>query len=140
MRNEKELQEQIIIVKWFELIYPDKSDLLFGNILAGTYIPGVNKTKNFRRLMLAKKAGNRKGYPDLSLHIARGGYYGLFIEYKTTESKSPYLKNGNYSSAYPEQIAYGKKLIQEGYFFTFSVGIDSTIDLIKNYMGGKIKK
>ena len=138
MTKEKELNDQIIIVRWFELNYPDKSDLLFGNILAGTFIPGKNNFKNYHRLFQAKKAGSRKGYPDLSLHVARGGYHALFIEYKTLEAKSPYLKNGSYSSAYPEQVEYGKKLILEGYYFTFGVGVKSTIDIIKNYMEGKL--
>lgn len=139
MTKEKtETLDQIEIVRWFELNYPDKSDLLFGNILAGTYIPGKNNFKNYHRLFQAKKAGSRKGYPDLSLHVARGGYHALFIEYKTLEAKSPYLKNGSYSSAYPEQVEYGKKLILEGYYFTFGVGVKSTIDIIKNYMEGKL--
>lgn len=51
-----------------------------------------------------KKSGGKPGVPDLCLPVSRCGYHGLYVEMKAPSGKL--AKN---------QIAYQKRLIEEGY-------------------------
>jgi hypothetical protein len=72
----------------------------------------------------AKRAGMKKGYPDISLPVACGGYHGLFIELKR-----------KYSGVVgKEQKLWLKALNDEGYKAEVCRGADEAIDLIIRYL------
>jgi hypothetical protein len=76
----------------------------------------------------AKRAGMKKGYPDISLDVARGGYNGLRIELKK--------KTGTVS---PEQKKWILWLSEQGYFAIVCRGEDEAKQVLINYLRGEIK-
>ena len=73
-------------------------------------------------LMVAE--GLRKGVPDLTLPVPRGGYHGLYIELK---------RPGRYAVA-PEQKEWLEGLRQNGYRAEIAVGWDAARELIVEYL------
>lgn len=72
---------------------------------------------------LLKRTGVRAGCPDLCLSVARGGFFGLFVEMKR--------KAGRLT---PEQKAFHEDLREQGYRVETCYGADQAIDTITNYM------
>ena len=70
-----------------------------------------------------KGMGTQKGYPDLLMDIAKGGFYGLRIELKTS--------NGELS---PEQKERINVLNEEGFCAVASFGVEETIGIIQDYL------
>lgn len=70
-----------------------------------------------------KAAGVKRGVPDISLPVARGGYHGLYIELK-------------YDTGRPtaEQKEWHDALIEQGYKAVFCWGFESAIEVIKEYL------
>jgi hypothetical protein len=69
-----------------------------------------------------KDEGQKKGYPDLTLDVARGIYHGLRLE----------LKYGKNTLA-PEQIQWLQLLDDEGYYCVACWGAKEAIDVIAAY-------
>ena len=76
-----------------------------------------------------KKSGMRKGYPDLFLPVARGGYHGLYIELKRK-------KGGKVSES---QLWWLERLELQGYYTTIARGFNETVAVILRYLKGEIK-
>lgn len=74
-------------------------------------------------------AGYVKGYPDLAIYEARGGYNGLFIELKSPTGKTS-----------PEQRDWIAKLMERGYYAQICKGAEPAINLIDAYLGGKVTR
>ncbi len=70
----------------------------------------------------AKATGYVKGFPDLQICEARGGYFGLFLEIK--------------EKGYPtkEQKKWIEDLNERGYFAICVKGLDEIIATIDSYM------
>lgn len=84
-----------------------------------------------RNAIEAKKfqsMGVQSGYPDLTLNIAKGGYYGLFIELKRRD-------NENLSKNQEWWLAWLKN---EGYYATVCKGYDEAVAVITDYLAGKL--
>lgn len=75
-----------------------------------------------------KKMGVKKGYPDLILDIAKGGYHGLRIELKKVKG----------SRTTPEQLERIEMLNAEGYYAVIAKGFDEAIQIILDYMAGTL--
>jgi len=73
----------------------------------------------------AKKTGYVKGFPDLQICEARGGYFGLFIE----------IKEKGYATK--EQQQWIEDLTARGYYAVCSKGLDSIITEIDKYFSYK---
>ena len=71
----------------------------------------------------AKATGYVKGFPDLQICEARGGYFGLFIEIKQLKSY-----------ATKEQKQWIIDLNERGYKACCLKGLDSIIETIDNYI------
>lgn len=71
-----------------------------------------------------KAEGVKRGVPDLSLPVARGGHHGLYIELKIKRNKLTI-----------EQSWWLSALRQQGYRAEMCVGWDQARDLIKEYLG-----
>ncbi|WGA68626.1 MULTISPECIES: VRR-NUC domain-containing protein [Escherichia] len=68
--------------------------------------------------------GQKKGYPDLSIDLARGGYHGMRIE----------MKQGN-NRLTPEQIVWMTRLTEAGYYCFEARSADEAIKAITEYVG-----
>ncbi len=113
-----EAQEQERIFTWatmHEMSYPEL-ELLNGSL------NGVRLT--IGQSVKAKKAGMKRGYPDINLPVARNGFHGLYIELKRT-------KGGILS---PEQNTWISRLNEQGYKAVVCKGADESINEIMEYL------
>lgn len=105
-----ETQEQIAVVEWCDL-------------MKIPIIHIVNEGKrSIQYAALLKKMGLRKGFPDLFITRAKGGYHGLFIE----------MKYGN-NKPTKEQQEWLKLLVREGYACAICYSADEAIKIIESY-------
>lgn len=70
-----------------------------------------------------KRAGVKKGVPDLCLPVPRGPYHGLYIEMKTETGK-----------ATPEQTWWIEELNGQGYFCEVCHGWKNAVRVIEWYL------
>lgn len=116
-----EEKEQQRIFKWAEtakLTHPEL-ELLNGSM------NGVRLT--IGQAVKAKKAGMKKGFPDINLPVPKGIYHGLYIELK--------IKSGGKVSK--EQKWWKEKLTEQGYCSVICKGYDDAISVILWYLAGK---
>lgn len=73
-----------------------------------------------------KAEGLRKGYPDLGLDVARGGFHGLRLELKRL--------NGVPSAVSPEQRAWGEWLMTQGYSWHVCFGWEAARYRLLQYL------
>jgi len=115
-----EEQEQIWLFEWAALNvaqYPELDDMFhIGN-------GGLRSKSEAARF---KAAGVKPGIPDICLPVARGGFFGLFIEMKRTVG-------GKVSKA---QEAWIEKLRRNGYRVELCEGWQAAKKVIENYLGG----
>ncbi|MBO1765031.1 VRR-NUC domain-containing protein, partial [Escherichia coli] len=71
--------------------------------------------------------GQKKGYPDMSLDKACGIYHGMRIELKEPNGKAPTK----------EQIAWMRRLREEGYYVVLAYGAEQAITAILEYISLK---
>lgn len=113
-----EEQEQIALIRWFDLQMPSE---LKGKLVA---IPNGGHRNKITGARL-KLSGVRKGFPDMMLLKPSGGYFGLFIELKRT-------KGGSVSA---EQIDWLHWLNQQGFMAAVCKGADEARKTIQDYLG-----
>lgn len=122
--HRSEYEEQVAVFRWahfYESKWPCLK-LLFGSIM-GIYLP-------IKYLNKLKKAGMKKGKPDINLPVPRGGYCGMWIELKAIGGKKPTA----------EQVATLEHLAAEGNACFTCYGADAAMLIIKAYLSGEIKK
>lgn len=73
-----------------------------------------------------KRQGVKAGVSDIVLPMARGGWFGLFIEFKATPP--------NDSRVSPEQNAFLVRVEREGYYATVCRGLDDALRVIEQYL------
>lgn len=115
-----EAQLQSNVVKYLKLQYPQ---VLYCASLGGQYQRYPSQRNK------AKATGYVRGFPDLGIYEARGGYFGLFIEVKQ--------KKG-----YPtkEQKDWIEQLNKKGYYACCEKGFDSIIEVIDKYLNEEITR
>lgn len=115
-----EYQEQGAVIDWWW-----KAHQSFGLPVFALYsVPnGAYLASGYIGAAMLKKAGMRKGAPDLVLDAARGPYHGLRIEMKS--------ENGTESA---EQQEFGRYLEGAGYHFLFCYGAAPAIAAIQEYL------
>ena len=77
----------------------------------------------------AKNNGLKRGYPDIFLPVARGGYHGLFIELKRVK--------GGVLSQYQKQ--WLNDLTDQGYFACVCRGADAAKRLLVKYLDDEVE-
>lgn len=115
-----EFDQQCAVFRFAELmsnLYPEL-ELLVGSL------NGVRLT--IGQAVKAKKAGMKKGYPDIRLDVARGPYHGLRIELKRQ-------KGGVVS---PEQKEWLRRLSEQGYYTVVCYGEDEAKAILMRYVSG----
>ena len=75
------------------------------------------------RMGMLKKSGLRPGIPDLFLPVARGSFFGAYIEMKT--------KTGKLSENQKEFIAAVEK---QGYLCCVAYGAEEAIEFLERYL------
>ena len=117
-----ELSEQQIQNK----IIRDARDIPYKGRTLSDYIVHVpNGGKRSKRVAAGlKHNGVKRGYPDLVIDIARGGFHGLRIEIKKPD-------DGTVS---PHQVERLQMLKDEGYRAVVTEGYQETMDEILNYL------
>ena len=122
--QQKEYDIQCNIFLWAQLLatreYPELE-------LLNASLNGVRLT--IGQAKKVKKSGMRKGYPDLFLPVARGGYHGLYVELKRK-------KGGKVSD---DQKWWIRKLTEQGYLAVVARGFNETVAVILRYLKGEIK-
>lgn len=117
MSVQNEEQEQIKIFQWASYqtgLYPELKLL--------HHIPNGGERNRIVAAKL-KAAGVKRGVPDISLPVARGGYHGLYIELKYDDGRPT-----------TEQKAWHDALIEQGYKAVFCWGFEEAIEVIKEYL------
>jgi len=80
---------------------------------------------------ILKKMGVSKGFPDIALYEARGGYFSLFIELKKKCTYSPSQMN---TPTWKAQREWLTRLATEHYYAVMCFGLDEAIRVIETYM------
>ncbi|MFP1683361.1 VRR-NUC domain-containing protein [Alloalcanivorax sp. C16-1] len=113
-----EHQEQAVVVRWFDMQYPDITGRLFA-------VP--NGGDRHRAVAGKLKAeGVRPGVPDLWLPVPRRGFSGLVIEMKRRKGGKPS----------PEQLDWLAWLAEQGFMTVICAGAEAAIESIRGYLDG----
>jgi hypothetical protein len=118
-RKQTESAEQAKLIEWANLSkgkYPELSLL--------HHIPNGGH-RNISTAARLKAEGVRAGVPDLCLPVARGGYYGLYIELKA--------KGGRVQGNQREWL---QQLAQQGYKAVVAFGFEEARAVIEDYLKG----
>ncbi|MFG0772867.1 VRR-NUC domain-containing protein [Vibrio plantisponsor] len=120
--REIETSEQAALIEWSWLVR-------FKDGKVGEYITHVpNEGKRGGKAQSDfKKLGGSKGYPDLIIDIAAGGYHGLRIEMKSPRGFS--------SSVSKEQKEWIERLSEQGYLAVICYGFEEAKQVIVDYLG-----
>lgn len=115
---DREGQEQAALMQELQLRYPQAYKLIY-------HVPNGGH----RHKMVAAKLkgqGVKAGVPDLVLPMARGGYFGLYIEFK---AKPPFD-----AEVSPSQDAYIQALNAQGYLAIVCRGSIDAVEAIRAYL------
>ena len=124
-KPELEYDTQVRIVNYLAERYPT---LIVQGSLGGIRLPIGNAVK-------AKKMGNKKDFPDLTIAIPNKKYAGCFIELKR-EGTQLYKSNGQLvtNEHLRAQDELHKSLRAVGYYAEFAVGYQDAIQKIEQYL------
>ena len=115
---DREGQEQAALMVELQLRYPAAHKLIY-------HVPnGGHRVKAVAAKL--KGQGVKAGVPDLVLPMARGGYFGLYIEFK---AKPPYD-----AAVSPSQDAYIQALTDQGYLAIVCRGSIEAVEMIRAYL------
>lgn len=90
------------------------------------HIPNGGKRDKVTAINL-KRQGVKAGVPDLFLPVARGGFFGLYIELKVGKNKATAL-----------QKEWLYNLNKQGYFTAICYGWQQAAELLTGYLNGQI--
>lgn len=118
-KSEAEGDEQSQLIKRFRAQYPDIGALLI-------HIPNGGSRKNAFEGWRLKEQGVRAGVSDLFLPVARGGFFGLWIEFKAAPPNDAAV-----SDSQQEWVA----LMQgQGYAAHICLGVEAAMAVLNAYM------
>jgi hypothetical protein len=118
-KREVEGEEQAQLVEMFRMRFPALGDLLI-------HIPNGGSRKNKFEGWRLKQQGVRAGVSDLNLPIARGGYFGLWIEFKAAPP--------NDAPPSEDQLKWLALMRAQGYRAELCLGIDAAFAVLLDYM------
>lgn len=113
-----EEQEQVAVFEWISYNLNKYPELRFCLHIPNGGLRSKSEAVRFKR------AGVKKGVPDILLPVARKGYHGLWIEMKRQ-------KGGHLSS---EQKEWLDGLFQQGYLAVRCDGADEAIGMLERYL------
>ena len=118
--NLSEYEHQVQVFEWAKMMSVQRPELK----LLNASLNGVRLT--IGQAMKAKRAGMKKGYPDIFLPVPRGIFHGLFIELKKAGGKKPD----------PEQEKWLKALAEQSFECFCCKGSKAAISTIESYLNG----
>lgn len=114
---DREGQEQAALMREIELRYPEVFELIY-------HVPnGGHRVKAVAAKLKAQ--GVKSGIPDLVLPMARGGYFGLYIEFKATVEPAPVS---------PSQKDCLRRLNAQGYLAIVCRGPFDAMEQLRAYL------
>lgn len=116
--GERECQEQAALMREIELRYPEVFVLIY-------HVPnGGHRHKAVAAKL--KGQGVKAGVPDLVLPTARGGFFGLYIEFKATPP--------NDAAVSISQYAWIRHLSEQGYLAIVCRGHFDAMEQLRAYL------
>jgi len=121
-RGEIEGEEQSVLIEEFRARYP-----VLGHLLI--HIPNGGSRKNAFEGYRLKRQGVRAGVSDLLLPVARGGYFGLWIEFKAAPPNDAVVS--------PSQKEWVELMAEQGYQAAICLGVDEAMKVLSGYLALK---
>lgn len=115
---DREGLEQAALIKELELRLPAVADLIY-------HVPNGGHRHKLVAVKL-KGQGVKAGVPDLVLPMARGGYFGLYIEFKATPPGAAPVS--------ASQHAWIRRLNDQGYLAIVCRGHFDAMEQIRAYL------
>lgn len=115
---DREGLEQAALIKELELRLPAVADLIY-------HVPNGGHRHKLVAIKL-KGQGVKAGVPDLVLPMARGGYFGLYLEFKATAP--------NDAAVSASQHAWIRRLSDQGYMAIVCRGHFDAMEQIRAYL------
>lgn len=115
---DREGLEQAALLKEIELRYPEAFKLIY-------HVPNGGHRHKLVAIKL-KGQGVKAGVPDLVLPMARGGYFGLYIEFKAMPPFDAAVSSS--------QDAYIQALIDQGYLAVVCRGHIDALECLRAYL------
>ncbi|SEJ31870.1 VRR-NUC domain-containing protein [Azotobacter beijerinckii] len=110
--------EQAALFNWLRVRHPEAWELAY-------HIPnGGHRVKAVAAKLKAQ--GVKAGVSDIKLPMARGGYFGLYIEFKATPPHD--------ASVSESQRTFLQKVEREGYLAMVCRGLDEAVQAIDAYL------
>ena len=121
---------QIAIFQWASM-----NEVRFPELRLLCHYP-AGGSRNMLEAVKLKRMGVRKGYPDIFMPVARGGFHGLYIELKA-DSLRPKTTRGK-GGVSDEQAWWLAELRKQGFSTHVCWGFDEARKTIEEYvkMGG----
>jgi hypothetical protein len=116
--EDREGQEQAALMAEVALRYPEVFALIY-------HIPNGGH-RHINVAIKLKEQGVKAGVPDLKLPMARGGFFGLYIEFKATPPHDAPVS--------PSQRAYIKALNAQGYLAIVCRGHAEVMEQLRAYL------
>ncbi len=116
LKKNTEYQLQKTVCKYLDL-----NNILYCGSMGGQY--QVFRSQRIK----AKQTGYKRGFPDIFIYEPVGKWHGLAIELKV-----------GYNKPTKEQLYWRNELNKRGYVAEICNGLDETIEVINNYLKGKI--
>jgi hypothetical protein len=118
-KREAEGEEQAELIAEFRQRYPVDGMLLI-------HVPNGGSRKNAFEGWRLKQQGVRAGVSDLFLPVARGGFFGLWIEFKAAPP--------NDADPTEAQLEWLELMRGQGYRAELCLGIESALAVLDDYM------
>ena len=118
-KNEVEGEEQAELIKRFRAEYPDVGELLI-------HVPNGGYRKNAFEGYRLKSQGVRAGVSDLFLPVARGGFFGLWIEFKAAPP--------NDAAVSDKQQEWVDLMQAQGYAAHICLGVEAAMQVLAEYL------
>ena len=115
---DREGLEQAALIKELELRLPEVAALIY-------HVPNGGHRHKLVAIKL-KGQGVKAGVPDLVLPMARGGYFGLYLEFKATAP--------NDAAVSASQHAWIRRLNDQGYLAIVCRGHFDAMEQIRAYL------
>ncbi|WP_443191387.1 VRR-NUC domain-containing protein [Pseudomonas indica] len=110
--------EQIALFRWLQVRHPEAFKLAY-------HVPnGGHRVKAVAAKLKAQ--GVKAGVSDVCLPMARGGYFGLYLEFKATPPHDAVIS--------PSQLAFQIAVEQQGYMAVVCRGLDEAMRVLDGYM------
>lgn len=118
-RQDREGEEQSALIEAFAASYPDFAHLLI-------HIPNGGSRRNRFEGYRLKRQGVKAGVSDLLLSTARGGFFGLWIEFKATPPYDAPVTDAQWN--------WISDMKQQGYRAEVCRGAEAAMEVLSDYL------